>query len=237
MKSLRALTMAGLVCLATDTALASGPMVKADIDGPVAEVAIYRVKNPDQFPAMMASVMDMVGEMPGLRDGVHMRSLKHPDLFADVNIWDSLEEAAAAAKRVETEARFKPFMERIVEIKLFGHFQPGTDGAELRKFLAEDAAIEMAVYSVKDPALQGEPRQRVYAELAATEAFHGGMPLVPAKAGDPYIDFIAWTSEKEAMETANAMMAKEAHKPFFGNADVLSMFEFFKIYDTDGFDG
>lgn len=236
MKFLRAALLAGAACLATEAAMAADMAATPAIKGPVAEVAIYHVTDPDSFPAMMAAVMDEVGEMPGLRNCVHMRSLKDPTLFADVNLWDSMEEALAAAKQVETEDRFKPFMNRIKEIKLFGHFVPGQDGSVLREFLADGAAIELAVYSVKDPSVQGKPRQSVYKALEATDAFFGGLPLSPAHEGEPYVDFIAWSSEKEGMMTAESMMAKEEHKAFFANAETMSMFEFFKVYDMDGFD-
>ncbi|RED47989.1 hypothetical protein [Aestuariispira insulae] len=236
MKFLRAALMAGAACLATEAALAADAGITPVIKGPVAEVAIYHVADPENYPAMMAAVMEEVGEMPGLRNGVHMRSLKDPTLFADVNLWDSLEEAVAAAKQVETEDRFKPFMNSIKEIKLFGHFVPGQDGSALRKFLADGAVIEMAVYSVKDPAVQEGPRQSVYNALQKTDAFFGGLPLSPAHEGEPYIDFIAWSSEKEGMATAESMMAMDEHKAFFANAEKMSMFEFFEIYDMDGFE-
>lgn len=229
MKKLRALGLAGMTCLATDAALAANPAPET-----VAEVAIYTVKDPDNYPALLKAAMEHVKKMPGLQGGVHMRSLKDPSMFADVYLWDSLAQAEAAAKAVETEPEFKEFANSFIELKVFSHFAPDGNLEDLKKFMANGAAVEMAVYSVKDPELQKEPRENVYRDLSSQSSVYSGIPLSPLKEGDAYIDFIAWTSPEEAEKTAGSMMAKEEHKAFFGNTDQVNMFEFFTIYDSAG---
>lgn len=235
MKKMRALTLAGAGCLATEAALASSQTPSMAPDSQVAEVAIYHVSDPDGFPAVMSDVMKKLGEMPGLKECIHLRSLKSPDLFADVLLWNSMDEAVAAAKIVETDERFKPFLASISEMKLMNHFKPDFQDVSMQKFRSGGAAIEMAVYTVKDSKIQDQPRKNVYRSLTDTDSFLAGIPLSPAQEGEPYIDFIAWTSEKEGGATAQTMMGKPEHKAFFGNADQMTMFEFFEVYDMDGF--
>lgn len=225
----KTISMAGMSLIATETAVAATPQVSQ-----VVEVAIYRVKEPETYPALLKNVMREVKAMPGFISGVHLRSLTDPQLFADINFWEKLELAEAAAQNVHTKPMFKPFMDSFSELKVFGHFLSAAPVAELDRFLEPGAAIELASYSVKDIETQKRTRQNVYRELQNNPSFYGGMPLSSLKTSEGYIDFIAWTSQQEAEETAAKVMAMQEHEAFFQNTDEVKLFEFFTVYDQNG---
>ncbi|MCG7585754.1 hypothetical protein [Photobacterium sp. OFAV2-7] len=200
----------------------------------VSEVAIYRVNNPITYPALLKETMKGVITMPGFVRGIHLQSPTDPYLFADINFWEDLETAEAAAHRVHTEPTFTTFMDSFNELKVFGHFLADSPPAELNRFMRPSAAIELAVYSVKDAEIQKQYRPGVYRFLRDHPSFFGGIALSSLKSNESHIDFIAWTTQQEAEKTAASMMTSHEHMAFFQNTDEVKLFEFFNVYDQNG---
>ncbi|WED27575.1 hypothetical protein L3V77_04900 [Vibrio sp. DW001] len=67
--------------------------------------------------------------------------------------------------------------------------------------------IELAAYSVKEIATQEKSRSAVYLELENGSKLYAGMALSSVNTGGDYIDFVAWSSQQAAEETAADILA------------------------------
>lgn len=195
---------------------------------PFVEVAIYRVEQPVQHPILSPHMAEDVKSLPGFIRSIHLQSMADPYLFADVSLWEEIN-VTRTAKSVSNS-----FLGGARELKVFGYFQSVSSITELEPFMQPGAVIELAAYSVKDIAIQEKSRSAVHLELKNSSSFYAGMALSSVNTGGDYIEFIAWSSQQAAEETAAKIMAMPDHQAFFQNTAEMRLFDFFTVYEQNG---
>ncbi|MFC1234969.1 hypothetical protein [Vibrio sp. F74] len=195
---------------------------------PFVEVVIYRVEPSVQHPKLSRHLAEDVKALPGFIRSIHLQSLADPFLFADISLWEEIN-VTRTTKSVRDS-----FSGRDQELELFGYFQSASSIIGLESFMRPEAVIELAAYSVKEIAIQEESRSAVYLELENSSNLYAGMALSPVNTGGDYIDFIAWSSQQAAEETAAKIMLMPEHQAFFQNTAEIRLFDFFTVYEQDG---
>ncbi|UGA55689.1 hypothetical protein [Vibrio sp. VB16] len=195
---------------------------------PFVEVVIYRVEPSVQHPKLSRHLAEDEKALPGFIRGIHLQSLADPYLFADINLWEEIN-VTRTTKSVRDS-----FSGTAQELELFGYFQSVSSITGLESFMRPEAVIELAAYSVKEIAIQEKSRSAVYLELENSSNLYAGMALSSVNTGGDYIDFIAWSSQQAAEETAAKIMLMPEHQAFFQNTAEIKLFDFFTVYEQDG---
>ena len=93
--------------------------------GKIVELVIYKVKA-DQANNFTL-IIDQVNETVKTFDGFVARSVhqspEDPTLLMDYVTWESLEQAKAAARQIQSMENLRPFIGAIEEIQTFTHFE------------------------------------------------------------------------------------------------------------------
>lgn len=200
----------------------------------IAEVAVYTVRNPAEYPAIWNEALDRVMESPYILGGVQLQSLKDRKLFADVYFWTDLDEARAIARSVEKDAEYADFQNSFEELRLFTHFETTSAVDALNSYLVEGAVVEIAAYTAKDAALRDRLQPAVYDRLSQEEEVLGAISMTPIDPADGFVDFLAWQSMDAAEAIAGKLMQDADTKPFFDNAETMKVFEFFTVFGQKG---
>jgi len=92
-------------------------------EGAVMELVAFTVKDEALagFKQTSAEIHDYVSTMPGYISSVGLKAADGSNTFADLALWDSLENALAAATAFENSALCAPVMEKISEVKVMTH--------------------------------------------------------------------------------------------------------------------
>lgn len=93
----------------------------------VVEIAIFTVK-PEfraKMPAIREQMRPVINQFPGLLEYRDYSPVEEGGEYADIAIWDSLENARAAAEAFEKgDERFLPYFEAIESGTFMSHFKP-----------------------------------------------------------------------------------------------------------------
>lgn len=89
------------------------------------ELVVYKIKSEhrDNFDQILNFARNHIAQFPGIVEYQTLRSKENDLVFMDLVTWNSLEEALAAAKQVETMPEMIPFMSAFEEIKFMDHFE------------------------------------------------------------------------------------------------------------------
>ena len=95
-------------------------------DNQVVEIAIFTVK-PEyrtQMSAIRERMRPVIHQFPGLVEYRDYSPVEEGGHYADIAIWDSLDNARAAAEAFENgDPRFMPYFEAIESGTFMGHFK------------------------------------------------------------------------------------------------------------------
>jgi len=100
----------------------------------IVEVAIFTVKQEsiNQISEIRTKVKDSLKSFKGFISINTLQPVNSSRVFADIALWETLEDAHAAAKAFEEgDERFLPYMQCIEDIKFMGHFIENTNEKNL----------------------------------------------------------------------------------------------------------
>lgn len=200
----------------------------------ITEVAVYTVRNPEDYPAICDKALDRVMESPHILGGLQLRSAKNNRLFADVYFWTDLEAAKAVADQVERDDDYAEFRNSFDKMHLFTHYETDARFNQLVDYLADQAVVEIAACTVRDRRARSRLQPVVYGRLSQEADCLGAIAMTPFVEADGYVDFIAWRSGDAAERTTARLMQNEETKPFFENVDEMKVFEMFHVYGQKG---
>ncbi len=112
------------------------------MNGPVLELAVYKVLDDAAFDAIQASARPHIEMLPGLRRLTH---LSDGSIRTDMVEWDSLADAKAASAVIMSAPAFAAFRGAITQIITFTHFPLPATPAGARP----GAGVEMGRFRLK----------------------------------------------------------------------------------------
>lgn len=90
------------------------------------ELVVYTIVSGREadFLNVYGKIRQEMSAMPGFHSAETLRALDHPSTFADIWIWDSLEQAKDAHSRFASLPHAKSFMALVEKVHYSDHFIP-----------------------------------------------------------------------------------------------------------------
>jgi hypothetical protein len=193
----------------------------------VLEVAVYAVRDPNRFGDVQRTAHKQFASFAGFQASVRLRSSANPAVFADLVAWQSLEAASEAAASAQKDPRFAPLFSAIDEMRLFAHYEIGTDQAHTIKALADAPLVEVAAYAVADVGVRAELHPQLHERLKNRPGFRGGRPGIQREDARQTLDLVGWESAAAHKQADVDLQAMPELSKFFSILGDVKVFELF----------
>ncbi len=123
----------------------------------VFEIALYTIKDEakDTFAELSRKTMDHLSAFQGFVSVENYHSISDPQLYLDIVLWESLDEALEAQKKFESDPKATDYIKAIDTIKFFDHVKMiSKDGVLKFNELAENDVLEFATIYINDNSLE-----------------------------------------------------------------------------------
>ena len=192
----------------------------------VLEVAVF-YGNSSIIETHQRSIHKILPEFDGFIDSIHAKGHK-PSVWADLVLWETLEQAKTASKTVQHDHRFGPYFGGISRIDVFGHYQ----GLDKRSFqtLADAPIIELAGYEQNTDIAARENIHHALSDSSAAlikilcSRIHGaeGAPAPDS------LDLIGWKSMDDHHNAPKKILARYPKlAPVFDSSKDMTIIETF----------
>lgn len=203
--------------------------VLSQMKNQVVEVVLYQV-NPEADKGFIAQgVNQELATFEGFISRQTFQSFKDENLLLDWVVWESLEQAQAAAQTLPQKESLAPFMQSITKVAFMEHFEVQYFAGALEHF-AETNALEVVLYKIKPESLGDfEPIfEQVSGELAQVEGFIGRQSGQSLKEANQFVDFLIWEDLAKAEASMAVVEQNPNILPFFEMNQETTLFEHFK---------
>ena len=123
----------------------------------VYEMALYSIKDEatDIFPKLSRKTINYLSTFRGYISSVTYHSISDPNLYLDVVLWESLDDALAAQKKFESDPKVADYLMAIDTIKFFDHAKVISKNGVLKfNDLDENDVLEFATIYINDNSLE-----------------------------------------------------------------------------------
>lgn len=196
---------------------------------PVVEVVVYKAKGTNNFEDVRKKAHALISQKAGFVGSARLKHFDEPDTYADLVVWNGLENAHAAAAAVERESEFLQFQQSINSVTLFRHYDLSVTGHDLLNRVAKMPVVELAAYEARDGKAQSALQREIHTALKGKPGFVEGLPLAAANNQREMLDLVGWTTPQANHDAATAMQADQKHAPFFEGIQTLHFFGLFKL--------
>ena len=195
--------------------------------GNALELVMYTVKE-DQQDQYLNHRQTMVNELTGW-DGfikaTTYRSIASPLLYADLFLWDSIEQAKAAADRIHATPQCAAFMECINEIKVYDHSAVTSDSALPEAFSQQ--VLEVAAFTSKEEkhASLAAVRTPLFSDVKKLDGQISISSFQSLENKELFIDLLVWRDQQALESGQKHIHSSENCAAFMGMIDENVVFE------------
>lgn len=193
------------------------------------EIAVFEASDPEGFVAKHG---DLHRALPNLFDGVvtslGLRSATEPNVFADVVLWASADQAKAAAAALPETEELAWFQAELASIRFFDRFAPSREASEVLARVAGAPVAELVF--LKPAKVDGfaAAHEALHVELANADVVVEELRLEMNHNGIVG-DVNAWTTPDAMEEMGAKMMAKPEVAPMFDPNNEMLVFMPFTV--------
>ncbi|CAI1629112.1 hypothetical protein [Serratia plymuthica] len=125
---------------------------------PCYEIVTYKVKNPQAADSARALAQSLLKHFPGFVDWIAFSGRDMADERVDLVVWNSAEDALAAAKAVGNQPEFSSFRSSVSDLHSMGHYAADTEQTPSMK---TGHGIEIGRFRLK-PGIHESDMRNVY---------------------------------------------------------------------------
>lgn len=201
----------------------------SQMENQIVEVVVYQLDSLANREFITQKVNQQLTNFEGFVSRKVFQSVKEENVLMDWVIWESLEDAENAAKKLPEMKEFAPFMQSITKVNFCEHYQPKYVAGENQNF-ADSAVLELVIYKIKTESLGDVEStfKQVSAELQKIDGFQFRSSSISSKTANQFVDFLIWEDVEKAQNSMQIVEKNPKILTFFQMNESTLLFEHFK---------